>query len=168
MTYRLPSAFGIQSLDQAAYTDLMRRLYTAMLAHLILSDIHSRAIHASVAHVLESKENRAAASIRRDASSSAVALDNAWISALQSDLSDAVQAAAELINVRLARIVASRGEIHSRLSPFEFYNTFSESWQFVLDCEVLSRKMIVGLRGVIVGQVSQISSPGIKRHSLNC
>ena len=58
------------------------------------------------------------------------------------------------MNVRLARLVASRGDVHSRLSPLEFYTVFTESWQFVLDCEVVCRKMIVGLRGVLVSQVS--------------
>lgn len=152
VTHRTPN--GVQNLDQEAYTKLMGDVYTAMLALLTLADIHARAINTSVASILEGKEAQASASSGGDASSSAAALNVAWTNALQSDLGDSVQAAAELINVRIARIVASRGEVHSRLSLPEFYKTFSDSWQFVLDCEILSRKMIVGLRGVIVGQVS--------------
>ena len=36
----------------------------------------------------------------------------------------------------------------------DFLVFFNDSWAFVVKCEVLSRRMIVGLRGTVVGQVN--------------
>ena len=72
--------------------------------------------------------------------------------AVQTELQDGVQAVADLANIRLARIVTSRAEIHAALPLADFVAVFNASWQFVLNCEVICKKMIVGLRGVIVAQ----------------
>lgn len=149
----LQSSGGIQHLDQIQHVDLIRHLHTSMLALLIMADIQSRAISATVDSILATRSRHVGGDHIDLNTSTEKALNDAWANALQADLTDGVQAVAELINVRLARIVASRGEVHSQLSLFDFYTLFSESWQFVLDCEVICRKMIVGLRGVIVGQV---------------
>lgn len=130
----------------------MRDVHTSMLAILILADIQSRAIVMTVSSNLEAK-SEASRSAHVNSISSEKALNEAWSSAIQSEATDAVQAVAELINVRLARVVASRGDAHSHLPLFDFWTSFQESWQFVLDCEIVCKKMIVGLRGVIVGQV---------------
>lgn len=134
--------------------ELMRGIHTSMLSLLLLSDIQSRAISVTFESIVQSTDKIIGDKNSDAQVSSGTALNDAWGNTLRADLTDTVQAVAELINARLARIVASRGEVHSRLSLLEFYTAFSESWQFVLDCEVICRKMIVGLRGVIVGQVS--------------
>lgn len=73
-------------------------------------------------------------------------------SALLIDISDVVHAAAELANVRFSKVIGVRGEIHARLSLADFVDVFEATWSFVVGCEVVCKRMIVGLRGVIVGQ----------------
>jgi vacuolar protein sorting-associated protein 54 len=141
---------GVQQLNQQDYLQLIRRLHTSMLGLLVLSDLESQAIAQVVGEHLKAK-TRDDGIVTNEA-----ALNEAWTTALQSELVDGVQAVAELINVRIARLVASRSEVHSHLTLEEFWVIFQETWQFVLDCEVVCRKMIVGLRGVIVSQVGLI------------
>lgn len=71
---------------------------------------------------------------------------------LASDLSDVVHAAAELANLRFSKVIAVRSDVHSALPLPEFLEIFDVTWSFVLECEVICRRMIVGLRGVMVGQ----------------
>lgn len=71
---------------------------------------------------------------------------------LASDLADVVHAAAELANLRFSKVMAVRSEVHSTLTLPEFLEIFDVTWSFVLECEVICRRMIVGLRGVMVGQ----------------
>lgn len=76
-------------------------------------------------------------------------VDNA---ALASDLADVVHAAAELANIRFSKVIAVRSELHATSSLAEFLEIFDVSWAFVLSCEIICRRMIVGLRGVMVAQ----------------
>ncbi|MBW0534221.1 hypothetical protein O181_073936, partial [Austropuccinia psidii MF-1] len=67
-------------------------------------------------------------------------------------LSGVVQDTAELANVRFAKVIGVRSEIHAQLNSVEFFDIFHTSWQFVVRCEVISRRMIVALRAVLVRQ----------------
>jgi vacuolar protein sorting-associated protein 54 len=78
-------------------------------------------------------------------------------SRLQEELSDILSSAAELCNTRAASIISLRSEEHAALDLPDFLEFFSESWSFVVKCEVICRRMIVGLRGVVAGQVSATS-----------
>jgi hypothetical protein len=90
-------------------------------------------------------------------------------STLPNDLSEVVYSAAETANARFAKIIAVRAEAHSSLSLPEFVEIFSETWSFVVKCETLCRRMIVGLRGTMVTQVSIISeSFSVFRVELRC
>lgn len=71
---------------------------------------------------------------------------------LTSDISDVVHATAELGNLRFSKVIGVRTEIHASLSLKEFVEIFDASWSFVLRCEVICQRMIIGLRGVMVGQ----------------
>jgi vacuolar protein sorting-associated protein 54 len=75
------------------------------------------------------------------------------IPAVKEELTDILSSAAELANTRMASIISMRSEEHTSLELPEFLEFFNESWTFVVRCEVICRRMIVGLRGVIVGQV---------------
>jgi vacuolar protein sorting-associated protein 54 len=46
-----------------------------------------------------------------------------------------------------------RADQHVKLDLREFIEIFNECWSFVVRCEVICRRMIVGLRGVVVSQV---------------
>ena len=76
------------------------------------------------------------------------------IPALQEDLADIVSSSAEFSNTQAAKVISYRAEQHGALELPDFLVFFNDSWAFVVKCEVLSRRMIVGLRGTVVGQVN--------------
>ncbi|KAG6830755.1 hypothetical protein H0H92_014836 [Tricholoma furcatifolium] len=69
-----------------------------------------------------------------------------------SELTDILATSAELANTQSAALIALRIEEHTALPLADFLTLFTASWAFVVRCEVLSRRMIVGLRGAVVGQ----------------
>jgi vacuolar protein sorting-associated protein 54 len=73
--------------------------------------------------------------------------------ALEGVLPEVLPAATELANARLSKVVMVRSEQHASLPLSEFLVLFNEGWAFVVKCEIMARKMIVGLRGVMVSQV---------------
>ncbi|KAF7967260.1 hypothetical protein HWV62_35057 [Athelia sp. TMB] len=74
------------------------------------------------------------------------------IPALQEELADVLASAAELSNAQVAKVISIRAEQHAKLDMPEFLAFFNESWSFVVKCEVICRRMIVGLRGAVVSQ----------------
>ncbi|KAJ7775171.1 Vps54-like protein-domain-containing protein, partial [Mycena metata] len=74
------------------------------------------------------------------------------IPALQDELADILSSAAELSNTQAAKLIIIRSEQHAVLSLSDFFTFFNDSWSFVVKCEVICRKMIVGLRGVVISQ----------------
>ncbi len=60
--------------------------------------------------------------------------------------------ATELSNTRASKVISLRSTMHSQLSLPAFLAIFELSWSFVVKSEVLARRMIVSLRGVVVGQ----------------
>ena len=76
------------------------------------------------------------------------------IPAVQEDLSDIVTTIAELSNTQAAKVISYRAEQHAALEFADFLTFFNDSWSFVIKCETICRRMIVGLRGTVVGQVS--------------
>jgi vacuolar protein sorting-associated protein 54 len=75
------------------------------------------------------------------------------IPALEEDLADIVSSSAELSNTQAARVISLRAEQHAALDLADFLTFFNDSWAFVIKSETISRRMIVGLRGTVVGQV---------------
>lgn len=73
---------------------------------------------------------------------------------LKEDLADILASASELANARAAKVIGCRAEQHTALDLKDFWLFFNMSWDFVVKTEVVCRRMIVGLRGVIVSQVS--------------
>ena len=76
------------------------------------------------------------------------------IPAVQEDLADIVSTTAELSNTQAAQVISYRAEQHAVLELADFLTFFNDSWSFVIKCETICRRMIVGLRGTVVGQVS--------------
>ncbi|BGP29936.1 hypothetical protein JCM10296v2_001688 [Rhodotorula toruloides] len=81
---------------------------------------------------------------------SSVTTDDA--SALSTEISDVVHAVAELANVRFSKVIGVRTEVHAQLPLADFVEIFDLTWQFVVDCETVCQRMIVGLRGAMVSQ----------------
>jgi vacuolar protein sorting-associated protein 54 len=71
---------------------------------------------------------------------------------LSTEIADVVSASSELANVRFSKVLGVRTEAHSRLPLPEFLELFDLTWTFVLRCEVVCQRMIVGLRGAAVSQ----------------
>lgn len=73
--------------------------------------------------------------------------------AIASVQSEILPSVTEFANTRLSKVVMIRAEEHARLPLPDFLVLSNEGWAFVVKCEVLARKMIVPLRGVLASQV---------------
>lgn len=71
---------------------------------------------------------------------------------LSTEIADVVHAVSELANVRFSKVLGVRTESHSHLPLEQFVALFDLTWSFVVACEVVCQRMIVGLRGAIVSQ----------------
>lgn len=74
------------------------------------------------------------------------------ILSLQEELSDILSSTADLSNKLAAIVIGYRSEQHAQLDLPGFLTFFNASWGFVVQCEVICRRMIMGLRGVVLGQ----------------
>ncbi|KAG8934593.1 hypothetical protein FRC02_009673 [Tulasnella sp. 418] len=75
-----------------------------------------------------------------------------------SSLSELLSKVVELANTRASKVLSIRSIEHSQLPLHSFLEIFNLSWNFVLQSEVIARRMIVGLRGVVVGQAKSYLS----------
>lgn len=80
-------------------------------------------------------------------------ITSSTLQSLEEELADILSSATELSNSVAASLISPRSERHASLELPEFMQFFDESWSFVVKCEVICRRMIVGLRGVVVSQV---------------
>ncbi|KAG1756409.1 Vps54-like protein-domain-containing protein [Suillus paluster] len=74
------------------------------------------------------------------------------ITSLQEELLDILSSSADLSNKLAAVLIGYRSEQHAQLDLPDFLTFFNTSWSFVVQCEVICRRMIMGLRGVVLGQ----------------
>ncbi|KAI0086385.1 Vps54-like protein-domain-containing protein [Irpex rosettiformis] len=122
----------ITSMEHSAFLDLCRIMYDRFLRCI-------EGLQAQNAIIIEVLEN-----IHQPK-----ALD---VSALREELGDILSSAGELANARAAKVISLRIEQHTALDLRDFYTFFNVSWDFVVKTEVICRRMIVGLRGVVVSQ----------------
>ena len=54
-------------------------------------------------------------------------------------------------------MISLRADQHATLELADCLVFFNESWGFVVKCEIVCRRMIVSLRGVVVSQVCIVS-----------
>lgn len=74
------------------------------------------------------------------------------IISFQEELLDILSSTADLSNKLAAIVIGYRSEQHAQLDLPGFLTFFNASWGFVVQCEVICRRMIMGLRGVVLGQ----------------
>ncbi|KAG2158484.1 Vps54-like protein-domain-containing protein [Suillus bovinus] len=74
------------------------------------------------------------------------------IISLQEELLDILSSTADLSNKLAAKVIGYRSEQHAQLDLPGFLTFFNASWGFVVQCEVICRRMIMGLRGVVLSQ----------------
>ena len=72
---------------------------------------------------------------------------------MQDSLFDTLSSTVESANILMSKVLSTRAEQHAKLDLREFVEVFNECWSFVVRCEVTCKRMIVGLRGVVVSQV---------------
>ena len=144
-------AQNLRSLSADAFLDISKRTFNRTIATLEIVRCHADILLA----LAEDAQRPSKTQIDPTAPSSVekAADDSSSLpSALSADLTDIVQASAELANTRYAKVIGVRSEIHTNLPLPDFVAIFQENWAFVVKCEVICQKMIVGLRGVIVSQ----------------
>jgi vacuolar protein sorting-associated protein 54 len=89
-------------------------------------------------------------------------------SLLDAELEDSLSDVSELANLQTSRVLNLRAEQHATLDLPSFFNLFETTWNFVVSCEVICRKMFVGLRGAILAQSKEfLSAFHAQRHSLS-
>jgi hypothetical protein len=72
---------------------------------------------------------------------------------IHDSLYDTLSSSAGSANVLTSKVISARAGQHVKLDFREFLETFNECWNFVVRCEIIGRKMVVGLRGTVVSQV---------------
>jgi vacuolar protein sorting-associated protein 54 len=84
------------------------------------------------------------------------------LTAIRDSLFDTLSSTIESANVLMSKVLSTRSEQHAKLELREFVEVFNECWSFVVHCEVTCKRMIVGLRGIVVSQVrvKQVSRNG--------
>jgi hypothetical protein len=71
-------------------------------------------------------------------------------------LFDTLASASELANNLSSLVLSARTEQNAKLELVEFAELFTETWNFFVRCEVICRRMIVSLRGVISSQAGVV------------
>jgi vacuolar protein sorting-associated protein 54 len=171
-------ARNLRAMSHGAFLSLARDTYLGLLGCIELVDLHAKVLLDLVADMRVEEDARRARRLppppslttpsspsslkvptdtppRPTRTSSLSTLDTSPSKDhqdLASDISDVIHATAELANLRFSKIISVRTDLHSTLSLAEFVEIFDASWDFVVQCEVICRKMIVGLRGIMVGQ----------------
>ena len=87
------------------------------------------------------------------------------LAVIHDSLFDTLSSSAESANVLMSKVISARADQHAKLDFREFLETFNECWNFVVRCEIICRRMIVGLRGAVVSQV-QVEARTWKRIGL--
>ncbi|KAL7416025.1 hypothetical protein BDY24DRAFT_380828 [Mrakia frigida] len=132
---KAPLVKALKDLDHAEFLAIEKAMFSGLIACVRTIEVFSKAIE----------------SILEDASTLNSSLSST-LPSIKGDLSDVLSTASELANSRASKIIGVRNEQHAALQLGQFLEMFSEAWSFVVACEVICRKMIVGLRGTMVVQ----------------
>ncbi|KZO95785.1 Vps54-domain-containing protein [Calocera viscosa TUFC12733] len=135
----------LRELPLEDYLSLSKRLYDSLIRCIKTVSLHTELVWSIVQPMLPP-------SVKTNGETKGPSLSDLGLDHLSSDLSDIVVAVAEATNSRVSRIVALRQEQHAALDLKDFMPVFNISWDFVVKCETLSRRMIAGLRGTMISQ----------------
>ncbi|TCD63552.1 hypothetical protein EIP91_005298 [Steccherinum ochraceum] len=129
----LEKAQGLREMAHPSFMDMARLMYKSFLNCV-------EGLQAQTAIILEVLEDLRPSNSPVD------------ISAVREALGDILSSAGELANAKASRVVNARSEQHTVLELPHFYTFFNVSWDFVVKSEVICKRMIVALRGVLVSQ----------------
>ncbi|KAJ2934914.1 hypothetical protein H1R20_g2201, partial [Candolleomyces eurysporus] len=154
----------LRNLSQADFMALMKGIYRTLMNGIerlkSQGDILSEMLEALKPELPNRRAPRSATTVARTSSTSnsqSTALSSSTpslplIPPIEEDLNDFLSSSCELANTTVAKVVAFRSEKHAKLELPEFMDFFNTSWAFVVRCEVISKRMIIGLRGTVVSQ----------------
>ncbi|KIM19939.1 hypothetical protein M408DRAFT_334212 [Serendipita vermifera MAFF 305830] len=140
---------ALTNLSHDDFLDLMRRIYASLLTSLHGAKSQSQII---TGIVRASSPKGRLISLQSPNSDLRANPNDSLSATLETTLSSALFAATELAHSRVSKIIATRNEQHAKLKLREFYTFYEESWGFIVDCEVVCKRMVVGLRGTLGGQ----------------
>ncbi|KAJ4487727.1 vacuolar protein sorting-associated protein 54 [Lentinula aciculospora] len=154
-------ATHLRSLSHSDFMSVIRSIYRDMLSG--VERLHAQiSLLGEISESIEAGERAAKAARQGKSRPAPIPLSlgspssssdgTSVTSLLLAELTDTLSSATELAHTQAAQLLSSRSEIHAKLSLLEFVELFNETWRFVVRCEVICRRMIVGLRGAIVSQ----------------
>ncbi|KAG8923036.1 hypothetical protein FRC00_006703 [Tulasnella sp. 408] len=134
LTYDLLfSSPDISKLSHEEFKVLAKTMYSTLLSRINTTASHITAITSAVSTLIPPS-------------------DDPHADSPSPTLGTLLSTATELANARASKVMSLRSAQHSQLPLQSFLEIFNLSWSFVVKCEVLTRRMVVGLRGVLVGQ----------------
>ncbi|KAG0141899.1 hypothetical protein CROQUDRAFT_82786 [Cronartium quercuum f. sp. fusiforme G11] len=143
-------------LAKSTFDDLLTCLESIQIQSDVLINIakESQALEKETANSTENSESIKVEGFTNELeiNQDSIKSSNVDIDALEIELIDVIQAAAELSNTKFSKIIGLRTDLHSNLNLKEFLEIFKSSWNFVIGCEIISHRMIIGLRGILVSQ----------------
>ncbi|CDS01356.1 hypothetical protein [Sporisorium scitamineum] len=161
-----PPASRIRDLQHASFLNIARDLFDTLIECLKAIDAQCRLVprilDASAANRSSTENTAAESSNTTHATTSGNAVSSELPlppimppgvpTNLPGKLSEVVVASTEQAHSLCARLLSLRATTHAALELPPFLVVFQLCWGFVLSSEQLCRKMIVGLRGTILGQ----------------
>lgn len=128
----------MQSLSQDDFLERLQAIFNTTLAILEIARVHAQVLVALIEDTTPKETTEGHHQID--------------VIAIISEIQDTVPASADMASGRLAKLVGARSEVHCQLPLGDFGDFVNSSWNFVLKCEVICQRMIVSLRGIIIGQ----------------
>lgn len=180
--YSISLAKKLRGMSHEAFLELAQDTYLGLLACLEVVELHSRVLielaqnGRSEERQRKAKRRRLASDLSTTQSSSVNGASSLTVPGANADgadlrtkstepespttaddtttndITDVVHAIAELANLRFSKVIGVRTEVHASLELADFLDIFDVSWAFLVHCELVCQRMIVGLRGVMVGQ----------------
>ncbi|KAJ1018211.1 hypothetical protein NDA18_006370 [Ustilago nuda] len=162
-------AARIRDLEHARFLEVGRELFEILIECLKAVDAQCKLVphildqlnssdNSSATSAAPESDNDSTVATNGDATSSSAALPapptmpQGVPTNLPAKLSEILVASAEQAHTLCARLLALRSTTHATLELPPFLVVFQLCWSFILSSEQLCRKMIVGLRGIVLSQ----------------
>ncbi|KDQ07071.1 hypothetical protein BOTBODRAFT_39119 [Botryobasidium botryosum FD-172 SS1] len=134
----------LRDMPHQRFIELLRSMYSSVLACVDSVATHVKLISELLENALSSPPTHSDSSPFPSSDITAI--------------TDLVPAVIELANTRASKIIGVRQDQHASLDISHFCAFFNQSWSFVVQSEVLARRMVVSLRGVMVNQAKSFLS----------
>ncbi|KXN92270.1 Vacuolar protein sorting-associated protein 54 [Leucoagaricus sp. SymC.cos] len=133
----------LKSMEHSEFMPVLQKMYKRFLALIEGVQALNSLINGLLESILISAPSKKSLSMKAQSSQN-----------ITDDLSDLLSSITELSHTTSAKLLHARTELHSILSLPRFLALYFDSMAFVVKCEVTCRRMIIGLRGVVIRQAS--------------